>query len=121
MKQYHLYFHNYFFAFHLPCGFWTARITGRIILRMAYSCLFLINFRSSLVVFITSVQNNSTIVRFSETPGAHRNTGVGAGKFFGVQRIFAQISPNLPEKNSRVNDLQKKRLHFISGWALFLK
>ena len=31
----------------------------------------------------------------------------GACKFLGVWRIFAQISPNLPEKNSKENDLQK--------------
>jgi len=42
--------------------------------------------------------------------------GVGAGKFLGVRRNFAQISPNLPEKNSKENDL-KKRLHLISSWA----
>jgi len=35
--------------------------------------------------------------------------GVGAGKFFGVQRIFAQISPNLPEKLQK-NNLQKKTI-----------
>jgi len=34
--------------------------------------------------------------------------GVGAGKFLGVRRDFAQISPNLPEKNFKENDLQKK-------------
>jgi len=33
--------------------------------------------------------------------------GVGAGKFLGVWRIFAQISLNLPEKYSNENDLQK--------------
>jgi len=35
------------------------------------------------------------------------NTNVGAGKFLGVRRIFAQISPNLSEKYSKENDLQK--------------
>jgi len=47
--------------------------------------------------------------------------GVGAGKLLGVQTIFAQISPNVPEKNSKENYLQKKgkRLHFISCWAHF--
>ena len=35
--------------------------------------------------------------------------GVGAGKFSRVRRSSAQISQNLPE-----NDLQKKRLYFIS-------
>ena len=38
-------------------------------------------------------------------------TGVGTGKFLGVRRIFAQISPNLPEKTPK-NDLLKW-LHFI--------
>jgi len=41
-----------------------------------------------------------------------KNIGVEAGKFLGVRRIFAQISPNLPEKHSKENDLQDKRLHF---------
>jgi len=33
--------------------------------------------------------------------------GVGVGKFLGVRRIFAQISPNLPENYSKQNYLQK--------------
>jgi len=33
---------------------------------------------------------------------------VGAGKFLGARRIFAQISPNLPEKTSKENAFQKK-------------
>jgi len=42
--------------------------------------------------------------------------GVGAGKFLGVRRIFAQITPNLPEKNSKENDLQKTTtFHFMLG------
>jgi len=36
-----------------------------------------------------------------------KNIGVGAGKLEGVRRIFAQISPNLPETYSKENDLQK--------------
>jgi len=36
--------------------------------------------------------------------------GVGAGKFLRVRRIFTQISPNLPEKNSKENDLQKRNI-----------
>ena len=32
--------------------------------------------------------------------GFWRSTGVGAGKFLGERRIFAQISPNLPKKFS---------------------
>jgi len=36
-----------------------------------------------------------------------KNIGVGAGKFLGVRRIFSQISPTLPEKYSKENDLQK--------------
>jgi len=39
--------------------------------------------------------------------------GVGAGKFLGVRGIFAQISPNLPEKYSKENDLQKQQLYFF--------
>jgi len=44
--------------------------------------------------------------------------GVGAGKFLGVRRIFARISPNLPENNSEENDIQKNdciliHLHFV--------
>jgi len=35
------------------------------------------------------------------------NIVVGTGKFLRVRRIFAQISPNLPDKNSKENDLQK--------------
>jgi len=41
---------------------------------------------------------------------ASRSIGVGAGKFLGVRTIFAQISTNLPEKNSKENDLQKNKL-----------
>jgi len=33
--------------------------------------------------------------------------GVGAGKFLRVRRIFAQISPNFPEKNTKQNDIKK--------------
>jgi len=40
--------------------------------------------------------------------------GVGAGKFWGVRRIFARIFPNLPEKNP------KKVLHTVLG-AIFFK
>jgi len=36
----------------------------------------------------------------------------GADKFLGVRRILAQISTNLPEKESKENDFHKKRLHF---------
>jgi len=46
--------------------------------------------------------------------------GVGAGKFLGVRRIFAQISANLPEKISKENGLQKKCLHFHFS-AIFAK
>jgi len=35
------------------------------------------------------------------------NIVVGTGKFLRVRRIFAQISPNLPDKNSKENDRQK--------------
>ena len=42
--------------------------------------------------------------------------GVGAGKFLGVRRIFAQTSPHLPEKNSKENDLKKTiASHFKLG------
>ena len=42
--------------------------------------------------------------------------GVGAGKFLWVRRNFAQISPNLPEKNSKENDLKKTTAsHFKLG------
>jgi len=43
------------------------------------------------------------------------NIGV-AGKFLEVQRIFAEISPNLPEKLQK-NDFQKNV--FIWVWAPF--
>jgi len=33
--------------------------------------------------------------------------GAGAGKFLWMRRNFAQISPNLPEKYSKENDLQE--------------
>jgi len=40
-------------------------------------------------------------------------------KFWGVRKIFAQISPNLPEKNFKENDsiFSKEKLHIISCWA----
>jgi len=49
--------------------------------------------------------------------------GVGAGKLLGVRRIFAQISPNLPEKTPKkmTSKKRKKQLHFISCWAHFFK
>jgi len=37
------------------------------------------------------------------------STGVGAGKFLVVRRIFSQISPNLPENHTKENDLKKKQ------------
>jgi len=40
-----------------------------------------------------------------------QHTGVGAGKFLEVRKIFSQILPNLPEKNSIKDDLQRKALH----------
>jgi len=39
--------------------------------------------------------------------------GEGVSKFLGVRRIFAQISPNLPEKTLQ-KMTSKKRLHVIS-------
>jgi len=39
----------------------------------------------------------------------HYHIGLVAGKFLGVRRIFAQISPNMPEKYSEENDLPKKK------------
>jgi len=41
-----------------------------------------------------------------------KNISVGAGKFLGVRRIFAQISPNLPKKYSKKMTSKQKRLHF---------
>ena len=38
-----------------------------------------------------------------------------------MRRNFAQISLNLPEKNSKENDLKKKRLHFFSCWVNLFK
>ena len=38
-----------------------------------------------------------------------------------MRKIFAQISLNLPEKNSKENDLHKKRLHFFSCWVHLFK
>jgi len=48
-------------------------------------------------------------------------TGVGAGKFLGVLKIFAQISPNLPEKYSKENYLQKikKTMRFFHVGRIF--
>jgi len=43
--------------------------------------------------------------------------GVGAGKFLGGRRIFAQISANLSEKNPN-KMTSKKRLHFTGRKAL---
>ena len=45
--------------------------------------------------------------------------GVGAGKFLGVRRNFAQISPNLPEKNSKENDLKKTIASHLKMCAFF--
>jgi len=42
-------------------------------------------------------------------PGVAKPIGVGAGKFFGVQRIFVQISPNLPEKTPKKMTSKKTR------------
>jgi len=50
---------------------------------------------------------------------AREHIGVGAGKFLGMRRIFAQTSPNLPEKHSKENDF-KKRLQFMLVPASFL-
>jgi len=47
--------------------------------------------------------------------------GVGAGKYMGVRRIFAQISLNLPQKSFKENDLPKKRLPLFSCWGHFVK
>jgi len=47
--------------------------------------------------------------------------GVGAGKYMGVRRIFAQISLNLPQKSFKENDLPKKRLPLFSCWVHFVK
>jgi len=48
------------------------------------------------------------------------HVGVGADKFLGVRRNFAQISPNLSEKSSKENDLKKTiASHFKLG-AFFL-
>jgi len=48
--------------------------------------------------------------------GVARSIGVGAGKFLGMRRMFAQISPNLPEKNSKKKRSSKKTaFHFILG------
>jgi len=53
--------------------------------------------------------------------------GVGASKFFGVQRIFAQITPNLPKKllcnfADRIFGMASKNglyLFFCKRWAPF--
>jgi len=48
--------------------------------------------------------------------------GEGVSRFLGVRRIFAQISPNLPEKNSTENDLQKTTAcHFMCGAFFSIK
>jgi len=55
-------------------------------------------------------------------PEVGKPIGVGAGKFCGVQRIFVQISPNLPEKTPMQMTSKKKkqkRLNFILFWAFF--
>jgi len=52
---------------------------------------------------------------------AYQLIGVGAGKFLGVRRYFAQISPNLPEKISNKMTAKRKRLHFISCCAHLFK
>jgi len=41
--------------------------------------------------------------------------GVGAGKFLWVLRIFAEISPNIPEKYSKKDDLQNHHISFHVG------
>jgi len=41
---------------------------------------------------------------------ASLSMGVGAGKYLGVRRNFAQIFTNLPEKYSKENDLKKNKL-----------
>jgi len=68
---------------------------------------------------------------FTDHIGLH--IGVGAGKILGVRRIFARISPNLPQKilghflceyflmkTCFSDDLQKKDLHVILG-TIFIK
>jgi len=45
--------------------------------------------------------------------------GVGVGKFLWVRRIFAQISPNLPEKYSKQNCLQKNDCISFYVWHIF--
>jgi len=54
-------------------------------------------------------------------PEVAKPIGVEAGKFLGVQRIFAQISPNLPEKTPKQMTWKKKqkRLDFILFWGHF--
>jgi len=43
--------------------------------------------------------------------GNAKRIGVGAGKFLVVQRNFARILPNLPEKYCKLSDLHKKGLN----------
>jgi len=45
--------------------------------------------------------------------------GVGVGKFLWVRRIFAQISPNLPEKYSKQNYLQINDCISFYVWRIF--
>ena len=48
-------------------------------------------------------------------PEVGKPIGVGAGKFCGVQRIFVQISPNLPEKTPmQMTSKKKSRNDWIS-------
>jgi len=44
--------------------------------------------------------------------------GEGAGKVLRVQRVLVQISASLSEKESKENDLHKKRLH-LTGRIVF--
>jgi len=76
--------------------------------------------------------NNNNLLMDKVAVVLARSVSVGAGKFWGLRRIFARISPNLPEKllghclcehflkQTLWDDLQKKVfLLFCKGWAPF--
>jgi len=47
------------------------------------------------------------------------NIGVGAGKFLGVRRNFAQISTHLPKKNpKKITSKKMTAIHWAQGTSI---
>jgi len=88
---------------------------------------------------ISSVEIDESLTGTTNSSPQLFSTGVGAGKFLGVRRIFTRISPNLPKmfcvpfvytfsptmimKTFFWYDLQRNDFHvfFCKRWVPFLK